>query len=259
MNTKTSQRNVIYYNSLTDDIVKSKQQDFTLPSNYQIIKRTPLNYLMRFLATGFAYLFTYGVMHVKVIGRDKLFKYKHQSYFVYGNHTQMVNDAFMPLTLFGWKDYYAIANQANWGIPIIGKILLPYGGLPVGKNIKQAIHLLKAVNTLTKEDAHIIIYPEANVWPYYTDIRPFPATSFNFPVQTNKPSFVMTTTYQKRKFSKRPRITVYIDGPFFPDTSLPKKLQQKKLHDQVFTQLKDRSKKLSNYEYYRYQQRKIGG
>lgn len=56
MNTKTSQRNVIYYNSLTDDIVKSKQQDFTLPSNYQIIKRTPLNYLMRFLATGFAYL-----------------------------------------------------------------------------------------------------------------------------------------------------------------------------------------------------------
>lgn len=127
MNTKASQRNVIYYNSLTDDIVKSKQQDFTLPSNYQIIKRTPLNYLMRFLATGFAYLFTYGVMHVKVIGRDKLFKYKHQSYFVYGNHTQMVNDAFMPLTLFGWKDYYAIANQANWGIPIIGKILLPYG------------------------------------------------------------------------------------------------------------------------------------
>lgn len=164
----------------------------------------------------------------------------------------------MPLTLFGWKDYYAIANQANWGIPIIGKILLPYGGLPVGKNIKQAIHLLKAVNTLTKEDAHIIIYPEAHVWPYYTDIRPFPATSFNFSVQTNKPSFVMTTTYQKRKFSKRPRITVYIDGPFFPDTSLPKKLQQKKLHDQVFTQLKDRSK-LSNYEYYRYQQRKIGG
>ena len=70
MNTKASQRNVIYYNSLTDDIVKSKQQDFTLPSNYQIIKRTPLNYLMRFLATGFAYLFTYGVMHVKVIGRD---------------------------------------------------------------------------------------------------------------------------------------------------------------------------------------------
>lgn len=114
MNTKPSQRNVIYYNSLTDDIVKSKQQDFTLPSDYQIIKRTPLNYLMRFLATGFAYLFTYGGMHVKVIGRDKLFKYKHQSYFVYANHTQMVNDVFMPLTLFGWKNYYAIANQANW-------------------------------------------------------------------------------------------------------------------------------------------------
>lgn len=57
MNTKTSQRNVIYYNSLTDDIVKSKQQDFILPSNYQIIKRTPLNYLMRFFSYWFCLSF----------------------------------------------------------------------------------------------------------------------------------------------------------------------------------------------------------
>ena len=46
------------------------------------------------------------------------------------------------------ENYYAIANQANWGIPVIGKILLPYGGLPVGKTIKQAINLLKAVKAL---------------------------------------------------------------------------------------------------------------
>ena len=37
MNTKPSKHDVIYYNSLTDDIVQSKQQDFTLPDNYQII------------------------------------------------------------------------------------------------------------------------------------------------------------------------------------------------------------------------------
>lgn len=229
MNTKPSKHHTIYYNSTTDDVVKSKKQDFILPDDYQIIKHTPLNYLIRFLASGFAYLFTYGVMHVKVIGRDKLSKYKDEGYFVYGNHTQMVNDVFMPLTLFGWKNYYAIANQANWGIPVIGKTLLPYGGLSVGKNIKQAIKLLKAVKTLTKENAHIVIYPEAHVWPYYTGIRLFPETSFNFPVQADKASFVMTTTYQKCKFGKHPNITVYIDGPFFPDSTLTKKEQQKKL------------------------------
>lgn len=47
----------------------------------------------------------------------------------------------------------------------------------------------------------------------------------------------MTTTYQKRKFGKHPKITVYIDGPFFPDSTLTKK-SNKKLHDQVFEQLK---------------------
>ena len=258
MNTKKSKHTIVYYSSLTDDVVKNEQQNFTLPDNYQIIKHNPINYIMRFLATGFAYLFTYGVMRVKVVGKDKLAKYKQQGYFIYGNHTQVLNDVFMPLTLFGWKQYYAIANQANWGIPFVGKFLLPYGGLPVGKNIKQAIHLLKSVKALTKDNAHIVIYPEAHVWPYYTKIRPFPETSFNFPIQANKASFVMTTTYQKNKFRKHPKITVYIDGPFFPDHSLPKKQQQKKLHNQVFHQLKERSK-LSNYQYYQYQQRKIGG
>ena len=81
MNTKPSKHHTIYYTSPTDDVVESKKQDFTLPDNYQIIKHTPLNYLMRFLATGFAYLFTYGVMNVKVIGRDKLSKYKDEGLF----------------------------------------------------------------------------------------------------------------------------------------------------------------------------------
>lgn len=247
-------KKTIYYHQLSDDVVQSKNQNFTLADNYQIIKTGFKNKSIRFLATSFAYLFTYLIKGVKVIGRDKLKDYQAGPYFVYANHTQPVNDAFMPLTLFGGQKFYAVANQANWSIPFIGKFLLPYGGLPVGKNISQSIKLLKAVKTLIRQNKHIVIYPEAHLWPYYTKIRPFDQTSMNFAVSLKVPVFVMTTTYQKPKFFKKPQIVVYIDGPFESDPTLSKKDQQASLHDIIYKTMQSRAK-LSNYTYYDYKKK----
>lgn len=243
-----------YYHELTDDLVESEDQSFSLGDDYQILNQNFANKIIRTLATGFAYLLSYGKMHIKVVGKEKLIPYKNKGYFVFANHTQPVNDAFMPLTLLGSQDYYAIASQSNWGIPFIGKFLLPYGGLPVGKNLKQNVNLLKAIKTLINQNKHIVVYPEAHVWPYYTKIRPFPITSMNFPVTFHAPSFTMTTTYQKRKHSKNPKIVVYIDGPFFPDKKLPKKQQQIQLHDKIYQQLKQRAA-FSNCSRYHYQKK----
>ena len=243
-----------YYHELTDDLVESERQNFSLSDDYQIINQNFANKIIRISATGLAYLLSYGKLHIKVVGKEKLIPYKDQGYFVFANHTQPVNDAFMPLTILGSQDYYAIASQSNWGIPFIGKFLLPYGGLPVGKTLKQSVNLLKAIETLIKQNKHIVIYPEAHVWPYYTKIRPFPITSMNFPVTFKTPSFTMTTIYQKRRNSKRPKIVVYIDGPFFTNKNLSKKQQQIQLHDKIYQQLKQRAA-LSNCSLYHYQKK----
>ncbi|MBD5429401.1 1-acyl-sn-glycerol-3-phosphate acyltransferase [Lactobacillus sp.] len=245
---------IYYYHKLTDDLVESDNQNFSLNDNYQIINQNFPNKIVRTLAGSFAYLLSYGILHVKVVGKEKLVPYKHKGYFVFANHTQPINDAFMPLTLLGIQDYYALASQSNWGIPFIGKYLLPYGGLPVGKDLKQNVSLLKAIKLLIKQNKHIVIYPEAHVWPYYTKIRPFPTTSMNFPVTFKTPSFTMTTTYQKRKHSTKPKIIVYIDGPFFTDEKLPKKQQQMQLHEKIYQQLKQRAA-TSNCSLYHYQKK----
>lgn len=249
-----------YYNEMTDDIVNSAQQDFELTDDYQIlpIKKSAKiwNKIIRYLAAGFGWLYSRLFLHVHVIGRKKLKSIDSQGgYFVYGNHTQAMGDVFTPLTIYPIQKFYAIAGQANWGIPIIGKYLVRYGGLPVGKDLQQSIKLVKAVKTVIDENGLILIYPEAHVWPYYTKIRPFDETSFNFPVSLNAPSFTQTTTYTKNRFFKRPKITVYIDGPFFPDQSLPRKKRQKKLYNEIQKQLIFRAK-LSNYSYIDYEQRK---
>ena len=58
----------------------------------------------------------------------------------------------------------------------------------------------------------------------------------------------MTTTYQKRKWGKKPKITIYVDGPFYAEEGLSKKQQREKLRDTVYGVMKDRSQN-SNYDY----------
>ncbi|RVU71096.1 MULTISPECIES: 1-acyl-sn-glycerol-3-phosphate acyltransferase [Lactobacillus] len=248
-------KRVYYYHQTTDDVVDSHNQNFSLPDDYEILANSRIakiwSGLARYLAAGFGWIVFRLFDHVKVIGKEKL-KQVDGGYFIYGNHTRPMGDVFTSLTIFPIKNFYAIANQANWGIPFIGKYLVRYGGLPVGKDVKQLIKLIETIQTVIKDKkGEILIYPEAHVWPYYTKIRTFDSTSMHFPVKLNAPSFVMTKTYHKRRLGRRPRCVIYIDGPFYPDRSLNRKEAQNKLHDVIWKTMNERAQ-LSDYEYYQY-------
>lgn len=250
-----------YYQTTTDDVVHSANQKYNLSDNYSIFPTSFAgrlwNKIARRLAHLFGLLYAKLILHVEIIGKEKISSLT-GGFFVYGNHTQPVGDVFIPFTIFPNKNLYAIAEQANWGIPFIGKFLVRYGGLPVGKNIKQAGKLVKAIQTIICDKKGIVlIYPEAHVWPYYPKIRPFDETSMHFPVSLDAPSFTLTTTYQKRKKGKRPKITLYLDGPFYPDKTLSRKQAQAKLHNKIWNSFNSHAK-LSNYSYYKYQRIKRG-
>lgn len=247
-----------YYTHLTDDLVDSHNQSFSLPDNYTILPSKPLqkiwNIIARTFAFAFGWVYSKLFLHVHIVGKNKLKTVQNTGYFVYGNHTQPMGDVFNPLTIFSPYRFYAIAGQANWGIPVIGKLLVRYGGLPVGRDIKQSIKLIKSIKKVISNKGIIAIYPEAHVWPYYTKIRPFDATSFHFPIKLNTPCFVMTTTYHKPRFGKHPKIITYIDGPFYPDQALSSKKAQEKLYNEVRNTMQLRSK-TSNYNYCHYIQK----
>lgn len=245
-----------FYHHLTDDLVVSLNQDYHLPNSYAIFPKSlggkiwskfvrPLGYLISMVYINL-------IMRVRIIGKEKLQATNDQGYFIYGNHTQTFGDVVLPLSIVPAKKYYAIAAQSNWGIPILGKLVLPYFGLPVGENIEQSAKLIKAITTVIKAKKVVVIYPESHVWPYYTKIRPFPVNSMHFPVALDSASFTMTTTYSRPKWGKKPQITVYIDGPFYPDKCLTKKQAQEKLHQQVYQTMQKRAL-TSDFEYCMYQ------
>lgn len=258
MKTKEN-RKIYYYKNLDEDIIESKKQDYKLKENYKWINNNiiykicaSILYIIAYVISFFYYkLF----LHVKIENRKILNKYKKQGYFLYGNHTQPIGDVIIPAHVCKNKRIYTVVSPANLGVVGIGRFLPMLGALPIPTNIKDTKKMLEAIEQRIKQKKCVVIYPEAHVWPYYTKIRKFSASSFKFPVHCEVPSFSMTTTYKKRKFGKKPKIIVYVDGPFIPDEKLGKKEREEKLCDEIYNCMQERSKN-STYEYIEYKREK---
>lgn len=247
------EKEIRYYHSYEDDFIKTKNQEYKVKDSYKYINNNIFVKIFSFLLYVIFYII--GIIYLKLFlyvkFKNKNILKKHKRFFLYANHTQPVGDAFIPSVLLFPKMPYIIVNSANLGIPFLGKLLPFLGALPIPNEIHKMKEFMDAINTLNKQNKNIIIYPEAHVWEYNTFIREFPTTSFRFPVESNAPVFTMTTTYQKAKHRKKPNITIYFDGPFYPNEGDTKKEKIKLLHDKVYLSLVNNSKN-SNYDYIKY-------
>lgn len=252
--------NIQYYNDFSDDIVQTRNPDYRIPEDYVWIKKKTAYRLCSAMCYGMIWIiglfYCKCRLHMHIKNKKVLSDCKDTGFFLYANHTQPLGDVVMPAYVAGKKRIYTIVSQENMGIPIIGKILPALGALPIPTNMKQMKRFLDAVKIRATEGNGVVIYPEAHVWPYYNKIRKFPGTSFRFPIENQLPAFAMTVTYQKRRLGKRPKVTVYVDGPFWPDCVLGRKEQRKKLKNEIYAIMEKRSL-CSTYEYIQY--RKAGG
>lgn len=248
-------KKVYYYNNLEEDVIKSNNQEYKLSNNYKWIHKNIIykffSYIIYILVLFFSLIYLKLILHIKIKNKKVL---KHEkSYFLYSNHTQMLGDVFIPFLICFPKHPYIICSTANLGIPFLGKLLPIAGALPIPDNIHDMIEFKDTINYRINKNP-IIIYPEGHLWPYATFIRNFPTTSFHYPVQNNKKVYVMTTTYTKSKYFKKPKITIYIDGPFKSNNKLNKKQNMNELHKKTYETMKKRST-LSNYEYVVYKKK----
>lgn len=245
-------KKIYYYTSFEQDLVKSKNQDITLKDNFKWIHKNIfyklLSYLLYYIFLIFSFIYTKLILRVSIKNKH-LLKHK-KNYYLYGNHTQAMGDAFIPTILTIPHRPFIIVNKANLGIPILGHILPMLGAIVIPEKLHDFKFFKEALSFYGSKHP-LIIYPEAHVWPYYTKIRPFKATSFSLAIDNNAEVYSMTTTYQKTKHRKRPKIVIYIDGPFAVDKSLSKKEQAKFLRNKVYETMTERSK-LSNTEYIKY-------
>lgn len=249
-------KTIYYTDERNDEFANDNIEAKKIDESYVYVDESRRWKLLRFLsyrlvAMPIAFLYCKLALHSTFRNRAVLNRAKGKGCFVYGNHTQQIGDPFLPnLTLFP-KSVFVIVHPNNVSMPFLGRITPYLGALPLPSNLKAMRNFRDAIRTRIEQGNCIVIYPEAHIWPFYTGIRDFPATSMKYPVELDVPSFAMTTTYRKRRFGKKPRTVTYLDGPFYPDPKLPPKARAQALRDQIYNTMVMRSQE-SDCEYIRY-------
>ena len=253
---------IFYYDSETDDPIKTKEQEnheeFHLPEDYVYVYKNPFMKLYAAVVYGvfasIGYLYEYGYWGLKIHGRKKLKKARGSGYVIYCNHTNPFHDVFGPGVAAN-RRIYTVVSGVQLLIPGIGKFLPPLGALPLGTSPSTKKKFHEAVDCRLKQGHAVTIYPEAHLWPYATKIRKFPQgdRAFVYPVRNNVPLYTMTTTYRKsgKPGDERPRMDLYIDGPFYPDPELSDDENRAMLAKKAYESMVKYSKR-NSYEYFRY-------
>ena len=250
-------KKVIYYNDeINDEFSGAKIEPRAIDGNYKYSRGILWNAIsfifQNVLSIPIKFLYAKLKFKIKFVGRAKFKECKKTGYFLYGNHTQIFADTFIPSLANYPKRNFFIVNPENISMRGSGWLIELLGAVPVPGDKAAMKNFLDYIEILQNKNCSITIYPEAHIWPYYTKIRPFKSVSFKYPVKLNKPVYCFVNTYKAYGKNKdKVKIVTYIDGPFYPDKSLPPKQAQEKLRNIVYETMCERSK-LSDFELIKY-------
>ncbi|MBR5115377.1 MAG: 1-acyl-sn-glycerol-3-phosphate acyltransferase [Oscillospiraceae bacterium] len=254
---KKQTKTIWYTDPLNDDFAGTDIDTRTIPSDFPFVDDRPLykaaaavvyEGLVRPLITVYIRL----RYRQRFVGLEKLRSLKGGA-FVFANHTMRTGDAFIPNIMDRRRKNYIVTGPDAVSIKGVSTLVRMLGAIPLASTAKGSAAFASALERRFGEGATVTIYPEAHIWPYYTGIRPFKATSFRYPARLGAPVFALTNVFHKKRFalSRTPRVESYIDGPFFPDPALPERQAAQALRDRVYAAMTERAK-LSDCEYIRY-------
>ncbi|MBO6010296.1 MAG: 1-acyl-sn-glycerol-3-phosphate acyltransferase [Oscillospiraceae bacterium] len=254
---KKQTKTIWYSDPLSDDFAGTDINAPPVPSDYVFVDERPLykaaaavvyEGLVRPLITVYIRL----RYRQKFVGLEKLRSLEGGA-FVFANHTMHTGDAFIPNMTDCRRKNYIVTGPDAVGIKGIRTLVKMLGAIPLPSTANGMTAFAAAIERRYSDGATVTIYPEAHIWPYYTGIRPFRATSFRWPARLGAPVFALTNVFHKKRFalSRLPRVVSYLDGPFYPDPGLPERRAAQALREQVYAAMTERAS-LSDYEYIRY-------
>ncbi len=230
-----------YSDELNDDFAlnKIKVQKSSKPFKY--IHKNPfwifggiLAYFV--IARPLIFILNKLTFHQHIKNRYVLKRCKHKGYFIYSNHTQGMTDAFTP-NLLSFKRNYIVVSRETVSLPGLKGIVTMLGAIPIYSDMRELEPFNECIHKRIRQHKSVTIYPEAHIWPYYTKIRPFKKDSFRFPVDLDVPIYALTNTWQKRRFSKKPKLVSYLSGPLYPDVTLSRSEAMEDLRRRVYFEM----------------------
>jgi hypothetical protein len=258
------ERKIVYYSDeLHDEFSGVVRDTMTIDETYVYAHTNPLWQICRFIVyriimTPVAYVYLKIKFHAEFVNREVLKQSEGKSIFLFGNHTQIPGDGYIPTTLVFPKNCSVIVNADNVSLPGTLTFMKMVGAVPLPNKISGMRNYMNYLTTLSKNNSCIAVFPEAHIWPYYTGIRPFPDDSFRYPAMYGLDTYCFTTTYQQRGRGSSANMKIFVDGPFSVNPELPRKEGIRDLRDRVYTAMCARSRN-STYEHIIYRKQEHGG
>ena len=256
---RIKRNSTIYYSDpLNDDFNDLGIERKDVPDNYKYKRENPIYNFFAWIEYHILAKMILGTFcffkGIKVKGRKNLKEVRKKGAILYHNHTTII-DAFQ---VQSYIDTYQRVNIVGFSdalnIPVAKYFVRGLGILPISSNPRKNKKLCDAIKFYLDKGQHILIYPEAHIWPYYTGIRPFLSTSFHYPAKYNVPIVPMCTTYRKGLFNK-PKETIYIGKAIYPKEELSIKENKEYLRDACYNYMVNISSSINQYKYVNYEYR----
>ena len=257
-----AKKTIYYSDPVNDDFAATSLKPKPLPPDYPFAVTNPLwriaeFILYRVIALPIIWLIARVGYGLRIRNRRALRKLRGKGFYLYGNHTQGMMDAYTPaLICFPKYAHVAVGPQAV-SSPALGLPVRLLGGIPVPDSVKGLRAFMKALSLRVGQKRVVTVYPEAHIWPWYTGIRPFSDACFTYPVRDGAPVAAFVTTYRKRRVFKDlpPRLTVTLSEPFYPNPELDPARARRQLRDAVYGFMCREAARPDNYAYYEYVRR----
>ena len=258
---KKENETVYYQDELNDDFAGNNIKVKEIKKDYKYINNSWLFRLNSFLLR---YLFAWPVLSIamlflyrpKIKNKKLLKQLKHTGYYIYSNHVIPLDPIIIPIKSNPGKACVIIASHDTFSInPIVTWLVKHFYAIPVPLDKEMFENYVNALSWHIHKKHRVLIFPEAHIWPYYTKIRRFRTGSFRYPVNDNVPIVTFTTTFKKRRGNRKPKPIIYVDGPFYPDESLPYRQRVDDLAGKAYEAMKYRSENMDNYEYIHYEKK----
>lgn len=252
-----------YTDERRDDLSGIERRSVRIDGSYRYLHQSLLWRLAeclvyRVIMTPIAALWCRLKYRVRIVGREKLRACGRFGCFLYGNHTLMDGDAFLPTLCCFPKKTAVVVSPDNLAVPLTRRWIELCGAIPVPTELSATRPFLNALEKHTLLGHAVAVYPEAHVWPYCSFIRDYPSDAFRYPVRFSMPSYAMTVVHRKPRGRRRqPDVTVYVDGPFYPDSTLSDRAQAQELRDRIHAVMVSHAKE-SDLDRIRYVKREEG-
>ena len=178
-----SQRVIYYSDELNDDFAGIDITARKIDGSYRYINdsvwwKAAAFAVYRLIATPIVWLLCKAVCGLRIKNRGVIRQLRGSGFFLYGNHTHGMADAFTPTLISFPHRAHIITSPDAVSLPGLGSIVAMLGALPVPGDMQSMRRFRSAIQTRYRQKRAIAIYPEAHIWPYYTGVRDFPAASF---------------------------------------------------------------------------------